>query len=459
MQILAQISKELKEIQYSVDAVDLINYGKDWTDFYPPNPTCIFFPKTTKEVQQIVQFAVKHNIGVVPSGGRTGLSGGAVAYNNEIVISLDKMNKVLGFNSVNQSVEVEAGLITEELQIFAENKNLYYPLDFASKGSSQIGGNIATNAGGIKVVKYGLTRNWVIGLEIVTGKGEILQLNNGLLKNATGYDLRHLFIGSEGTLGIITKATIQLTKKPKNITVLLFAVPDFKNIIPILERFRNNIEINAFEFFSDLALTYSIKLGDRKKPLSEESTYYVLIEYEKLSDEIQQKVEKITIDLYEKEMIVDDIVGQQEQEIRNIWAYRENIAESLAPYTPYKNDVSVLTSDIPYFIEEASAILQEHYPNFDVIWYGHIADGNIHINILKPKELNKVEFKAKCDVITKHLFTLIKKYKGSISAEHGVGLLKKNYLNYSRSEAELVYLKVIKDAFDPTGIMNPGKLL
>ncbi len=203
------------------DKDSLQHYGTDWTKVHQPDPLAIVFPRTTEQVQALVKLANKASIALVPSGGRTGLSGGAVAANKEIVVAFDRMNKLIAFNATDRSITCEPGVITQQIQQLAEDNQLYYPVDFASSSSSQMGGNIATNAGGIKVVRYGLTRNWVLGLKVVTGSGEILDLNKGLVKNATGYDLRHLFIGSEGTLGFITEATIRLTKPPKNLRVLV----------------------------------------------------------------------------------------------------------------------------------------------------------------------------------------------------------------------------------------------
>ncbi|MES2662357.1 MAG: FAD-binding oxidoreductase, partial [Pseudomonadota bacterium] len=224
---------------------DRMHYGRDWTKFFTPNPTAIVFPKTTDQIVQIVQFANQHSIAIVPSGGRTGLSGGAVATNGELVLVMDRMNKILDFDSIDQTVRCQAGVITKQLQQFAEEKQLMYPVDFASSGSSQLGGNIATNAGGIKVIRYGLTRRWVAGLSVVTGKGELLHFNHGLVKNATGYDLRHLFIGSEGTLGIIVEATMQLCKPPNDHSVLLLGLPDMAAVMQVFSLFRDQFDLSA----------------------------------------------------------------------------------------------------------------------------------------------------------------------------------------------------------------------
>lgn len=459
MHLETLLISEIPTIKYSVAKNDLEVYGTDWTNYYKPNPTLVVFPTTTKEVQSIVKFANKHKISVVPSGGRTGLSGGAVAKNEEIVICMNNMSKILDFNEVNATVCVEAGVITEEIQNFAASKGLFYPVDFASRGSSQIGGNIATNAGGIRVLRYGLTRDWVLGLEFVTPTGEIINTNKGLLKNATGYDLRHLLIGSEGSLGVITQATIKLTKIPENIQVLFFGISDISNVNRILTSFKKQLTISAFEFISDLGLRYSAASAEIPHPFSESYPYYILIEFENSSIAINEKVERIVTQLYEEDIISDDILGVNSSEIERIWCYRERIAEAVSPYINYKNDISVLTSLIPKFIYQADRLLKKSFPDFEVIWCGHIADGNLHTVIIKPENLTKEEFYAACNKINSILYELIGKFEGSISAEHGLGLLKKDYLHYSKSKAEIALMKSIKKVFDPNNIMNTGKVI
>lgn len=452
------IKDNLPQLKYSVKKEDFEIYGKDWTNFYLPKPSIIVFPKSTEEVQAIVKLANKNNIGIVPSGGRTGLSGGAVAKNGEIVISLDYMNRIIEFNEVNQTLKVEAGVVTEEIQKIAKEKGLYYPVDFASRGSSHIGGNIATNAGGIRVLRYGLTRNWITGIKMVIGNGEVINTNKGLLKNATGYDLRHLIIGSEGSLGIVTEAIVKLTKAPENVEVLFFGISKIDNVLPILKMFKRQINISAFEFVSHGTLVHSARVAELPLPFDESYPFYVLIEFENTSDIIGEKIETIVTNLYKNNFISNDLYGGNANEIERIWSYRERAAEAVAPFTPYKNDVSVLTSDIPSFIKEAEQLLEKAYPNFEVVWYGHIADGNLHINILKPKNISIDDFHKEGDRVSEILFTLIEKYEGSISAEHGLGLLKKDFIHHSRSNIEIELMKSIKKIFDPKGIMNPNKV-
>lgn len=247
--LLAELHAMFSADRVATDADSLARYGLDWTRYYQPAPSAVVFPQTVDEVVAVVQWANREQVALVPSGGRTGLSGGAVARQGEVVVSFDRMKAISDFDPVARTVRCQAGVITEALQQFAAENGLYYPVDFASRGSSQIGGNIATNAGGIKVVRYGMTREWVAGLTVVTGKGEVLRLNNGLAKNNTGYDLRHLFVGSEGTLGFIVDATLKLARQPAELGVMVLAVPQLTDIMKLFHAFRERLDLNAFEFF------------------------------------------------------------------------------------------------------------------------------------------------------------------------------------------------------------------
>ncbi len=440
------------------DSDSLHQFGKDWTNQYTPAPLAIALPKTTEQVAAIVQWANQHSVALVPSGGRTGLSGGAVAEQGELVIALDKMNQVIEFESATQQVKCQAGVITEQLQQFAEENDLYYPVDFASSGSSQIGGNIATNAGGIKVIRYGLTRDWVMGLTVVTGKGEVLELNAGLIKNATGYDLRHLFIGSEGTLGIVTEATIKLTRQPTNLTVLLLAIPQLDKVKELLNTFQKAIDLTAFEFFSEEALKKVMPHHGLPRPVETEAPFYCLLEFDATSDDILEKALGCFESGLEQEFILDGVMSQSQQQAEELWKYREYISETISTSRPYKNDISVTPDKVSDFLGRVDNIVAEHYPEFEVIWFGHIGDGNLHLNILAPDDMDYAEFVKACEKVNPLIFEVLQELGGSISAEHGVGLLKKPYLNFTRTDAEISYMKGIKATFDPNNIMNSGKL-
>ena len=439
------------------DTASAEQYGTDWTKVWEPAPSVVLLPETLEEVQAIVRAANEHGVALVPSGGRTGLSAGAVAAKGEAVVAMDRMNKVLSYNPFDRAVKVQAGVITQQLQEFAEEKGLFYPVDFASAGSSQIGGNIGTNAGGIKVIRYGMTREWVSGLTVVTGKGDVLELNNGLMKNATGYDLRHLFIGSEGTLGIIVDATIQLARQPENLTALVLGVNTFDDIMKVLHAFQQKLDLTAFEFFSDKAMAHVLAHGV-PEPFAERTPFYCLLEFEQTSEAVGETAMELFSHCLEEGWVLDGVMSQSLQQLDQLWQLRERISESIAPHTPYKNDISVTVSQVPEFVAAVDKVVQEAYPDFDIVWFGHIGDGNMHLNILKPESLPKEEFFERCNEVSKWVFEIVAKHKGSISAEHGVGMTKKPYLGYSRSEAEIAYLKAIKAAFDPNHIMNPGKL-
>ncbi len=440
------------------DADSLIRYGRDWTRAQDPAPACILLPASVEEVRAIVQLANAHHIALVPSGGRTGLSGGAVAAHGEVVVAMDAMNKILDFSAPNRSVKVQTGVVTQQLQQFAEEKGLYYPVDFASAGSSQIGGNISTNAGGIKVIRYGMTRNWISGLKVVTGKGDVLELNKGLTKNATGYDLRHLFVGSEGTLGFVVEATVQLARAPQQLTALVLGVPDFAAIMQILHNFQQKLDLTAFEFFSDKAMRHVLAHGI-PRPFATETPLYVLLEFENTSEDIGNAALALFEEGMEKGLVVDGVMSQSSQQLKSLWALRERISESISRYTPYKNDISVTVANVPDFVRDVDAIVQKNYPDFEIVWFGHIGDGNMHLNILKPDNVTREDFLQQCKKVSDWVYGAVQKYQGSISAEHGLGSIKKPFLHYTRDAAEQAYLRAIKQAFDPNGIMNPGKVI
>lgn len=454
----SDLSAFLTSEQIKTDPDSLKYYGKDWTTYFDVQASAILFPTSTEEVVKIVHWARKNKVALIPSGGRTGLSGAAVATRGEVIVSFERMNKILNFNETDQTVHCQAGVITEALQQFAQAKNLYYPVDFAARGSSQIGGNIATNAGGIKVIRYGLTRDWVAGLKVVTGSGEVLELNRALVKNATGLDLRHLFIGSEGTLGFITECTMRLTAPPPPLKVLVLGVSTLDAVMKIFAQFKQKTTLVAFEMFSDKALKKVLANTDLAKPFETDTPFYVLAEVETRGE----KDEEQTLEVFEKCLlegwVQDGVISQSEVQAKNFWRLREDISESLAKHSPYKNDISVAISQVPVFMNELDQILTRAYPSWEVIWFGHIGDGNLHINILRPDGLSKEEFVKECRKVDILVFEAVMKHRGSISAEHGVGLTKKAFLRFSRSQEEIELMKGIKKVFDPDQIMNPGKI-
>jgi FAD/FMN-containing dehydrogenase len=444
--------------KFSVDPADLQTFGRDWTRAFPPAPAAIVFPRSIEQVQAIVKLANTEGLALVPSGGRTGLSGGAVASNGELIVAFDYLNKILDFDPIDRSVTCQAGVITEQLQQFAEEQGLYYPVDFASSGSSQIGGNIATNAGGIKVIRYGMTRDWVAGLKVVTGSGDILELNRGLLKNNAGYDLRQLFIGGEGTLGFIVEATMRLARPPVGLTALVLGVAEFAQIMDVLNTFQAKMDLTAFEFFSDKALAKVVAHSGLQRPFETPAAYYALLEFENINDDTEAQALALFEHCVEQGWVVDGVMSQSVEQLQNLWRLREDISETLSQWTPYKNDIATVISKVPPFIAEVDALVQREYPEFEIVWFGHIGDGNVHLNILKPDGLSVADFHHRCHRVSQWVFEIVQRYGGSVSAEHGVGLLKKDYLRYGRSAEEIALMKQIKRVFDPNGVMNPGKI-
>lgn len=456
--VLAALSEIVGEDWVKTDPADLQTYGTDWTRQFPVAPSVIVMPKTVAEVQAVVKLANEIPFKLVPSGGRTGLSGGAVATDGEVVLVLDRMNQILDFNAADRQVTCEAGVVTEQLQQFAESQGLFYPVDFASSGSSQLGGNVATNAGGIKVIRYGMTRSWVTGMKVVTGRGDLLDLNRGLTKNATGYDFRHLFIGSEGTLGIVVELIMALSAPPQDPAVLILGVEDMTQTMPVLEAFQNRLSLTAFEFFSEQALQHVIAEKNLARPFETASNFYALIEFEQRGEEDLEAAMALFEHCLEQGWIVDGTISQSLTQAESLWRLREDISETIAQFTPYKNDIAVRVSAVPQFLKDVDSLVREQYPEFEIIWFGHIGDGNVHLNILKPENLEAQVFFEQCGSVSNQVFSLVQQYGGSVSAEHGVGLLKKPYLNYSRDSQEIEYMRLIKQAFDPNGVLNPGKV-
>jgi FAD/FMN-containing dehydrogenase len=454
---LAALRANLPALAVETDPLVLADRGRDWTRLLPADPLAVAFPTSVEQVRELVSWANRELVPLVPSGGRTGLSGGAVAAAGELVVALDRLNRVLEFDEADRSVTVEAGAITETIIAFAAQRGLFLPVDFASRGSSQIGGNVATNAGGVRVIRYGMLRDWVSGLKVVTGAGEVLELNHGLIKNATGYDLRHLFLGSEGTLGFVVEVTLRLTRPPIAPTVLVLPAAGLDAVLSIFERFRSRIELQAFEMWNETAMGYVVRKG-HTRPFDAPAPYYVLVEFELRDDAALETVSALVEECEAAGWCGPAVMSQSAAEAQRLWRLREEITEAISPWRPYKNDVSVRTSRLAPFLREMDELLTREYPGFDVVWFGHVGDGNLHIGILKPDEMSGEAFADECDRVSEALAACLERYRGSVSAEHGVGLFKKPFLGHSRSAAEIAAMRGIKRVFDPNGILNPGKI-
>lgn len=453
----AQVIEKFGKDFLSLDSSDLSEYGRDWTKVYAPKPSAIAFPRSTQEVADFMRLAQKHKVAVVPSGGRTGLAGGAVAKDGECVLSLKRMNKMGKVDLAAMTLEVEAGAITQAVHEHCAPHGVTWPVDFASKGSSHVGGNIATNAGGIRVLRYGLTRNWVLGLKVVMPSGEIFTLNGALEKNNTGVDLRQLFIGTEGIFGIITEATLKLHKLPQKLNTMMFALDSVDATMKLFEKCRTGpFTLMAFEFFTDACLSRVMLNRRLPAPFADRHPCYVVMEAEDAQD---PQLELWLESLFEEQLVQDGLIAQNPKQVSDFWVYREGIAESLfSTGLPHKNDIAIPINTIPSFCAELEGFFKLRYPGWDICNFGHIGDGNFHINIMKPDALSKEDFLTRTHEVDHDLFSIVRKYAGSISAEHGIGLLKKDFLEYSRSPEELRYFREMKKMFDPNQILNPGKI-
>lgn len=459
--LLDQLASLFPADQLSRSPEDLLSFGKDWTRVFPPRPSAVAFPRSTEDVVKLVHFCARNRLPIVPSGGRTGLAGGAVASQGELVVSFSKMSRMGEVDTLSQVVRVQAGAVTEAVHRHCAPHGLTWPIDFASKGSSQVGGNIATNAGGVKVIHYGMTRNWVLGLQVVTMNGDVLELNGALEKNNTGVDLRQLFIGSEGTLGLVTEATLKLARLPRALDVFFFAVDDMAAVLRLFhEARRGPFALLAFETLTHnciQAVTEHLRL---RSPFSEPSGAYVLMEVERPeSGGAQEILDQWLAGLFEKGLARDGTLAQSPREARDLWAIREGTPESLFHKGfLHKNDISVPVAALEGFVEEMHAMFRQRHQGLEVYLFGHIGDGNLHVNTMMPATMDRQAFLERCHRADEDLFAIVKRHCGSISAEHGIGLLKKDWLRFTRSPEELALLKAIKGVFDPLNLLNPGKI-
>jgi FAD/FMN-containing dehydrogenase len=454
----AALARELPADLLSDDAADLAEYGRDWTRVLAPAPSAIAFPRSTAEVSRVLALASAHGVPVVPSGGRTGLAGGAVAARGELVLSLARMRRMDPVDELGLTVRVQAGAVTEAVHHHVAERGLFWPVDFASKGSSQVGGNLATNAGGVRVIRHGLTRQWVLGLEVVLASGAVLELGGALEKNNTGLDLRQLFIGSEGTLGVITEATLKLCPLPREADVALLATADLAGVLALFRAARGSgLTVAAFEMFTDRCLARVLAHRKLRPPFTPPAAYHVLVELEGAG---RDAVEDWVGGLVEEGLASDATVAQSPAQAAELWALREGISESLsATGTPHKNDVALPIAGLAAFCADLEGWLAREHPGWELCLFGHIGDGNLHVNTMKPEGMEKEAFLARTSEADRGLFELVRRHRGSISAEHGIGLLKKPYLAYSRSPEELELMRAVKRALDPKNILNPGKVI
>jgi len=436
----------------STDASDLVHYGRDWTRAFAPDPCAVCWPRSAEAVAAVVRACRAHGVAIVPSGGRTGLAGGAVAMRGELVLSLERMRAIDPVDVLNRSVRAEAGVVHQALQDHCRPFGLWWPVDLAAKGSATIGGNLATNAGGVKVLRYGHARRWVLGVEAVTAAGEVLRCGGALHKDNSGYALAQLLVGSEGTLAIVTAATLSLVPLPPPCDVALVACRGLGDVLALFAAAqRVGIALQAFEYLSDLCLQAVAHHIGRAPPVVA-APAYALVEAERGGCDLAGW-------LADQPTVCDGTVAADPAQAARLWQWRERITESLQPRRPHKNDVAVPVSALPAFATAVEALIDRTRPGWQVALFGHVGDGNLHINTLAPAGIDDAAFGADCAAVDDALYQIVAAHRGSISAEHGIGLAKKRWLGVGRSDADLAALRAVKRALDPTGLLNPGKIL
>jgi FAD/FMN-containing dehydrogenase len=440
------------------DPERLWDLGQDWTRFVAPAPLAACRPGSADELTEVVKLAGEHHIALVPSGGRTGLAGGAVASEGELVVSLSRLATIDEVDTVGRTVRVGAGVVLEQLNTHLAAHDLMWPVDLGARGSCTVGGNISTCAGGIRLVRYGSLRFWVLGLEVVLADGRQLTLGGRLEKDNTGYDLRQLFIGAEGTLGFITAATLKLTSRPGPTDVWLFATHGIDQVTALLARVRAaGVAPEAFELITGPCLDRVEAHDLGTSPFSERHAAYALVEAERAPH--GEALELLAGELLDEALIDDAVRGQSHKEQRALWALREHITESLARQgAVWKDDVSVAVKDVPAF---AAALDQEvaALDGVEVLLFGHIGDGNIHVNFPRPPAWDDSRFEDAKHRVHEATLRVLDRFGGSVSAEHGIGLLKREALVAATDPLELDLMRKVKAALDPAGRLNPGKIL
>ena len=469
--IAASILDRLRELAGSGGALtepDLIEpYLVDHRELYRGNTPLVLRPDSTERVAAIMRVCYEHGIGVVPVGGNTSYCGGATPSpdGSQIVLSLARMRRVRAIDPLNYTLTVEAGCTLAEVQAAAASMDRFFPLSLGSEGSCQIGGNLSTNAGGTAVLRYGMARDLCLGLEVVLPDGRVLDELKGLRKNNTGFDLRDLFIGAEGTLGIITAAVLKVFPTPKSIVTALLAVPTPQAAVDLLAylRARTGDGVSTFELIPRLALELVLRhIPNSVDPLGEPSEWYVLLEATTARDDLgwNAAIESILAAAMELGYVTDAAIAQSNAQREAFWALRERIPEAQTRAgASIKHDISVTTTQLPDFIREGTQVMRQMIPGVRVVTYGHLGDGNLHFNASVPEGGDPKDFLQRAPALQRAIHDLVARYGGSFSAEHGIGQLKRGELERYKSPVALEVMRAIKRALDPKGIMNPGKVV
>jgi glycolate oxidase len=461
--IISQFQAILGDENVIIDAEKRHAYSHDETEDYSFLPDVVVKPASPEEISQIMRLCAAHLIPVTPRGGGTGLSGGALPVQNGVVISMERFNKILTIDELNLQATVEPGVITEVFQNAVKEKGLFYPPDPASRGSCFIGGNVSENSGGPKAVKYGVTRDYVLNLEVVLPTGDIIWTGANVLKNSTGYNLTQLMCGSEGTLGIITKIVFKLRGLPqKSVLLLIPFVSNAEACKGIADIFRSGVQPSGMEFFEREAalktIDYCEKIYAAKvtTPFPENMDAYLLCELDGNDEEVLMRDAERVMNVVENFQVGEVLFAETAAQKEELWKIRKNISPAVNAYSLTKaEDVVAPRASLPQLIDGIKEIGKKY--GFNSVCYGHLGDGNLHINVMK-EQISDEDWNTKINDGIGEIFKLTVSLGGTLSGEHGIGIAKRPYMPIAMREANLSLMRGIKKAFDPAGILNPGKI-
>ncbi len=444
---------------------DLVAYNTEWRGMFPGHSPVVARPATTQEVSQIVKLCASHRVPIVPQGGNTGLVGGQVSADpHSLLVSLSRMSTIRAIDADGFSMIAEAGVTITQAQLAAEKAGRLFALSLASEGSCQIGGTVSTNAGGMNALLYGVMRQMVFGLEVVLADGTIWDGLRALRKDNSGYDMKHVFIGAEGTLGIVTAAALKLFPLPGTIETAFIATPTTQSALALVNLLQDRFpqQLSRCELMPEQGLAMVLKnVENTRRPLSEHAPWYVIIELVAgQNNDLRQPLETCLSTGFERNIVSDAAIADSRQQRADFWVLREAMSEAQrSEGGSIKCDVSVPLAKIPEFLDTAEPLVEKICPGARCVPFGHLGDGNIHYDICQPAGMDKQAYLSRWDEISDAVHGLVMNLHGSIAAEHGVGALKPDKIASTKSAVEIAMMRTLKAAFDPNNIMNPGKIL
>src|SRR5216110_3484110 len=462
-ELVSQFRKIVGDKYAVTDAAEIAPYVTEERDLFHGRSPLVLRPGSTAEVSAICKLANEHRVALVPQGGNTGLVGGQTPHNGEVVVSMRRLDKIRDIDTASNTMTCEAGVVLQSAQQRASEVDRLFPLSLGAEGSCTIGGNLSTNAGGTTALAYGVAREMALGLEVVLADGRILNGLSKLKKDNTGYDLRNLFIGAEGTLGIITAATLKLFPKPRAVATAYVGLKSPAQALKLLGISQREAAgaLTSFELIAEIALDFSIRHGiDVRDPLTTKHPWYVLMELSSPRDDARAALESILAQGMEEGIVDDAVIAASLSQRAGFWKLRDEMSAAQKPEGgSIKHDISVPVAAVPTFIEEADAAVVKLIPGSRPVAFGHLGDGNIHYNVSQPVGGDTADFMARWHEVNEVVFAIVLRMGGSISAEHGIGVLKRDELPDVKDKVAIELMRSFKAMLDPLGIMNPGKVL